>query len=163
VNVKGVCKCRRIAMFNAANHCLVRLSVCLSVNCEPDGRRVEEGARGVREISRDMSGRAPVKAPANSVTLSKRALARQGKARQGNFSLRSINCPAHCCLQHPRRCSTTPPTPPSRPTCNCSRPTRYITLLWRQLPPSTQQPEDCRSHTSQHSHHARSFAPVSSP
>lgn len=41
---------------------------------------MEEGARGAHKISRDIAGRAPVQAPANSVTL--KARARQGNARQ---------------------------------------------------------------------------------
>lgn len=47
--------------------------------------------RGVRQLSRDFAVALLWKAPANSVTA--KARARQGKARQGNFSLPSINRP----------------------------------------------------------------------
>jgi len=112
VNAKEVCKCGKVAVCNAANHCLVRLSVCLSENCEPDGacRKVLAGFARYHVIFL-------VALPSKlqpTASLSKRALGkgRQGKARQ-LFSLRSINRPllppTSPSLQHDTTNTTLPP------------------------------------------------------
>ena len=82
VNAKEVCKCGKVAVCNAANHCLVRLSVCLSVNCESDGacRKVLAGFARYHVIFL-------VALPSKlqpTASLSKRAL---GKGRQGKATL----------------------------------------------------------------------------
>lgn len=101
VNANAVGKRRRVAVCNAANHCLARLSVCSSVNCEPDGawRKV---LRGVPR-SHVTVALWRLEATANGVTL--KARARQG--RQGKATSRCDRSTAHCCLHHHRRrCNT---------------------------------------------------------
>lgn len=162
VNAKEVCKCGKVAVCNAANHCLVRLSVCLSVNCEPDGAWRLVLLRGVHEISRDFAVAVCFGELQPTASLSKRALGkgRQGKARQ---LLVAIEQP--------------PIIAASNITVAAARRHQHHPHIQRVIAPGQLNTSHCtgdnyhllRSNlrtvaaASQHSHHARSLAPVSSP